>query len=572
MITELIELNGPQQLSVINDAKNEVDIEGRGTGKSYKIGWEINQIVRKMPRSITSITGRTYGQIYTRTLPSTLKFLEKLGYEKDKDFKIGGRPDKKLGFAEPYEKITKQGFDNFISFANGTGFMMLSQERAGSSRGPNLDREIVDEALTLNKERYDEEVSPANRGNEEYFGFKAPKRIKQHHGFRYVSSMPYTRDQMWLLRYGDYYKEEAGIQIFDIWNRIVKLQLQVIDAAISGDKRLFKDIWNETVRMKKQIAPFVSKDGLLFTLANAFDNVQNLGMSYITREYKKQTLLTFMIEILNWIIDKVEDCYYPLDSQKHIYYDAYNDDFIRGVAENSNWDADQLSTPDCRFDLDCDPNRPLEIVPDWGAKINLFSIGQERNYNFATKMVEPVDCVINEFSIKPQDAKSVPVDDLVDMFCDYYKEHPCRDLFYFRDRYGDHRQPNVKNSKPYNEQAIERLMKRGWRVTARVHRGMEPPQHDKYLMWANILKGNDPRYPKWIINGRNCKYTIISMNNTRVIERDGKFDKDKSSERKDKILPEEATHFGDAVDKRMWTKYGDILYQSGNSTFVSPRL
>lgn len=572
MITEIIELNAPQQLSVINDAKNEVDIEGRGTGKSYKIGWEINKIVRNMPRSISSITGRTYGQIYTRTLPSTLKFLEKLGYEKDKDFKIGGQPDKRLGFAEPYEKITKKGFENFISFANGTGFMMLSQERSGSSRGPNLDREIVDEALTLNKERYDEEVSPANRGNEEHFGFKAPKRVKQHHGFRYVSSMPYTREQMWLLRYGDYYMAEAGIPIFDIWNRIVKLQLQVIDAAIAEDKRLFKDIWNETVRLKKQIAPFVSKDGLLFTLANAFDNVQNLGMSYIIREYKKQSLLTFMIEILNWIIDKVEDCYYPLDSQRHIYYDAYNDDFIRGVAENSNWDADQLSTSDCRFDLDCDPNRPLEIVPDWGAKINLFSIGQERNYNFATKMVEPVDCTINEFHIKPNDAKDVPINDLVDMFCDYYKEHPCRDLFYFRDRYGDHRQPNAKNSKPYNEQAIERLERHGWRVEARVHKGMEPPQHDKYLLWSNILKGNDPRYPKWIINGRKCKYTIISMNNTRVIEKDGKFDKDKSSERKDTILPEEATHFGDAVDKRIWTKYGEILYRSGNSTFVSPRL
>ena len=377
---------------------------------------------------------------------------------------------------------------------------------------------------------------------------------------------------MWLLKFGDYYMQEAGIPVFDIWNRIVKLQIQLIESHKAADTRLFKDIRNETVRLKKKIAPFVSKDGILFTLANAFDNIDNLGMSYIAREYDKQNLLTFMIEILNWIIDKVEDCYYPLDSQRHIYYDAYNDDFIRGLAENSNWDADQLSTPDCRFDLDCDPNRPLEIVPDWGAKINLFSVGQERNYNFVTKLVEPVDCVINEFFIKPQTAKSVPVDDLVDLFCDYYKQHPCRDLFYFRDRYGDHRQPNVKNSKPYNEQAIERLEKRGWRVTTRVHKGMEPPQHDKYLLWLNILKGNDVRYPKVIFNGKNCKYTIISMNNTRVIEKEGKFAKDKSSERKDSILPEEATHFGDAVDKRFWTKYGNILYRAGNSTFVSPRI
>ena len=568
MITELLELNAPQQISVISNAKSEVDIQGRGTGKSYIIGWEMHQIIRTMPRSITSITGRTYGQIYTRTLPSTLKFLEKLGYQKDRDFKICGKPPRE--FLDPYETITK--YDNFISFANGTGFLLLSQEREGSSRGPNLDREIVDEALTLNKVRYDTEVSPANRGNEEKFGFRSPNPVLRHHGFRYVSSMPYTSDQMWLLKYGDYYLQEAGIPLFEIWNRIVKLQLLLISAYKEKDNRLFRDIWNETVRLKKQIAPFTSKDGILFTLANAFDNIENLGMGYIAQQYDQQNLLTFMVEILNWIMDKVEDCYYALDSSKHIYYDAYNDDFIRSLAENSNWDADLLSSPDSRFDLDCDPNRPLEIVPDWGAKINLFSVGQERNYNFVTKMIEPVDCIINEFFIKPQDAKNVPVDDLVDRFCEYYSHHLCKDLFFYRDRYGDQRQPNVKNSKTYNEQAIERFQKKGWKVFSKVHKGMEPPQHDKYLLWLNILKGTDPRYPKVIFNGRNCKYTLISMNNTRVVEKNGKFEKDKSSERKNSVLPESATHFSDAVDKRFWTKYGLILYQSGNATFVSPRI
>ncbi len=570
MINELIDLNPPQQLSVINDAKSEVDVHGRGTGKSYVIGWEMSQIVRTMPRSITSITGRTYGQIYTRTLPSTLKFLEKLGYEKDKDFIIGGKPSKKLGFIEPYEKITK--YDNFISFSNGTGFLMLSQERQGSARGPNLDREIVDEALTLNKQRYDEEVSPANRGNEELWGFKALQKhkVKQHHGFRYVSSMPYTREQMWLLKFGDYYMEEAGIQIFDTWNRIVKLQLQLIESHKASDKRLFKDIWNETVRLKKQIAPFVSKDGILFTLANAFDNIQNLGMSYIAREYEKQNLLTFMVEILNWIPDQIEDCYYHLDTQQHIYYDAYNDDYIRSIAENSNWDTALLENDDSRFDLDCDPSRPLEIVPDWGSKIALFSVGQERNFNFVTKRIEPVDCAINEFFVK-SNTPGVMIDDLVDKTCSYYRSHPTRRICYYRDRYGDSRQPNAKNSKTYNEQAIDRFAKNGWTVETKVHRGQEPPQHDKYLLWMNILKGKDPRYPKFIINGRKCKFTLISMNNTKVIDKDGKFEKDKSSERKNSILPEEATHFGDAVDKRIWTKYGHLINLS-QSTFISPRM
>ena len=566
MINEVVNLNTPQLFSVLCNAKSEVDIEGRGTGKSHKIGWEINQNVRNMPGSISSITGRTFGQIYTRTLPSSIKFLEKIGYEKNKDFKIGGKPPK--GWKSPYEVVTK--FENFISFANGTGFLMLSQEREGSSRGPNLDREIVDEALTLNKARYDSEVSPANRGNEEHFGRKSPNPIKQHHGFRYVSSMPYSQDQRWLLDYGKYYEEEAGIMLFDIWNRIVKMQLQLIDAKKKDDVKLFTSIWNEIVRLKKQITPFVSKDGVLFVLANAFDNIDNLGFSYILREYDKQSLLTFMIEILNWVIDKVEDCYYHIDPQKHVYYDAYNDDYIRGIAEDTDWDADKLESPGCQADLDCDPSKPLEVVPDWGSAINLFSVGQERNYNFATKIIEPVDCFINEFFNKPQNVNKVMITDLVEQFCNYYQNHPTRDIVYFRDKYGDSRNPNVKNSLSYNNQAIELFEKKGWRVEPRSHKGMEPPQHDKYLLWVNILKGEGPNFPKIIFNGKNCKYTLISMNNTKLIERNGKFNKDKNSEYSKKILPEEATHFSDAADKRIWTKYGNKLNRY-SSTFVNPR-
>ena len=567
LINAPVTLNNPQLLSVLNLAKSEVNIEGRGTGKSYKIGWEINQIVRTMPRSVTAITGRTFGQIYTRTLPSSLKFLEKIGYQKDLDYVIGIKPPS--GWIKPYETITK--YENFISFANGTGFLLLSQEREGSARGPNLDREIVDEAITLNKERYDQEVSPANRGNEEHFGKFSDNPIAQHHGFRYVSSMPFAQDQKWLLNFGSYYMEEAGVFLFDIWNRIVKMQIQLIEAKQSNDLQLFKNIWNEIVRLKHQISPFVSKSGVLFVLANAFDNIQNLGFSYLLREYEKQSMLTFLVEILNWIIDKVEDCYYHLDSTKHIYYDAYDDDFIRNIAADSNFDISTMNPVDCRYDLDCDPSRPLEVVPDWGAKINLFSVGQERNFNFATKIVEPCDCFINEFYNKPQEINKVMTTDLVDQFCAYYENHPTKRVIYFRDRYGDHRQPNIKNSISYNNQAIEYFKTKGWKVEPRSHKGMEPPQHDKYLLWMNILKSADSRFPKVVFNGKNCKYTLISMNNTKVIERNGRFDKDKNSERNNKILPEEATHFSDAVDKRIWTKYGNLL-NSKSSVFVDPRL
>lgn len=570
MIEEILHLNNPQLISVANNPARQVDIWGRGTGKSFVIGWEMNEINRTMPRAITSITGQTYGQLLTRTLPSTFKFLEQMGYKKYEEGKgghyvINQKPPK--SFLTPYEPVLK--YDNFISFSNGNGYLLLSQERIGSARGPNVDREIVDEALTINKERYDQETSPTNRGNEEHFGIRSKRPLKKHHGFRYVSSMPFLKEQRWLLEYGKYYEDERGIRLFEIWNRIVKLQLELISAYKRRETKYFKDVWNEVVRLKKLIIPFTSKDGLLFTLANAFDNITNLGMNYIVREYDKQALMTFLIEILNWVIDKVEHCYYAIDTQRHVYYDATNEAFIKSVAENTNYDFTKLEKHDSRFDLDCDPNAPLEITPDWGARIALFTVGQQRNYNFVTKIMEPVDCTINEFFVKPDESSGVMIDDLVDKFCEYYEHHIRKEVIFYRDRYGDHKQPNAKKSKPYNEQAIDRFARNKWRVTQHVHRGMEPPQHEKYLLWLNILKGDNPIFPKCIFNGKNCKYTLISMSNTSVREVNGKFEKDKRSEHQKNVLQEEATHFGDAVDKRIWTKYGDRLHRQ--STFVSPR-
>lgn len=568
-MNELIRLNKVQQTSVILAPKNEVDVWGRGTGKSFLVGWDVNTGIRMMPRGIFAVTGQTYGQLLTRTLPSTFKFLENLGYKKDEgkqnpgNYVICRRPP--AHFMDPLEKLMK--WDNIISFSGGNALLLLSQDRQGSSRGPNVEYEILDEAITINKQRYDEETSPTNRGNDELWGLKSKNPIPFHHGFHYVSSMPYTADQKWILDFGKYY-EEAGIRIFDIWNRVIRIQLQIIEAARSDNKKEFKDLWNETIRLKKQITPFVSKTGTLFTLSNAFDNLENVGFSYILREYEKQTLMTFLVEIMNMILDKVEDCYYHIDDQKHIYYHAINSSFIRDYAENTNWDFKKLGTPDSRFDLDCDAHSPLEISFDWGSSISLISVGQEKSWDFAANRKDRTDNFINEFYVKPNTSSKVMIDELIDDFCDYYKHHINKMVLFYHDRYGDNKLPNT--SKSFNEQAADRLNHNGWNVSHKLHRGQEPPHHDKYLLWGNILKESDPRYPRVRFNGDKCRYTLISMNNTQVIEKAGKFEKDKTSERRGSgVLPEEATHFGDAVDKRIWTKYGKRLLTG--STFVPAR-
>lgn len=544
------------------EAKNKIGIFSRGTGKSFIIGAEMDENIRTMPRGITTIAQATYGQALTKTLPSSFKMLEMLGYKrydpktKQGDYVVCRTPPD--GWYRPYEHLLS--YEHCITFSNGHAFYILTQD--GNSRGPNADFNITDEALTLDKEQFDQEVAPTNRGNEHIWGKLSLRPLKKHHGNLFMSSMPYEPKQKWLLEFAKYYEEERGIHLFDVWNRCVKLQMQLIEAKLSDDKSLFREIWNEVVRLRRTIQPFVSKDGTLFMLASIFDNIANVGMSYIINQYKVMNKLFFLIEILNYVIDKIDNCYYNLHDVNK-YYNATNDSFIRDFAENESFNWDALEQQDSRFDADCNPNKPIEICFDYGSSACFMEVAQPSNYDFATNTMYSnriVDNTINEFFVTPDDVEDTMVNSLVDKFCYYYRYHNCKVVEMYRDRYGDARRAN--SSKTYNEAAIARLQKHGWTVNIHTHRGMEPPQHEKYLLWSNITAEKDTRYPLKRFNATKCKYILVSMNNTRVKQINGRFEKDKSSERNGSILPQEATHFGDVIDKRVWTKYSDLMKSS----------
>lgn len=554
----------PAQLSfMLLKAKEKYAIYSRGTGKSFINGSEVDENVRTMPRGITTLAQATYGQALTKTLPSTFKMLEQLGYKrwdpktKTGDYVVCRQPPE--GWYRPYEQI--MDFSRCITFSNGHALYLLTQD--GNSRGPNADYNITDEALTLNKEQFDQEVAPTNRGNEHIFGKQSKDPIFKHHGNTFLSSMPYTPDQKWLLEPAQYYEEERGIRLFDVWNKIVRLQMQLIDAAIAKDSKLYKELWNETIRLRRTITPFVSSKGVLFILGSIFDNIANVGMSYITNMYRLMDKLTFMIEILNYYIEKIDSCYYQID-ERHVYYNATNDSFIRDFAEDNDYDWKKLAdNSDSRRDLDCEPNRPIEVTCDWGSAAAFMEVAQERNFDYVNKTlsIRPIDNNINEFFVKRDEVADTMINSLIDKFCHYYRYHPKKIVVFNRDKYGDSHRANSK--KTYNEHAVDRFIKHGWKVEQKTHHGMEPPQHDKYLLWSSILSETDQRFPKKRFNGTKCKYTLISMNNTRVVEDSkGRFAKDKRSERNKSILPEEATHFGDAVDKRIWIKYGNLILKS----------
>lgn len=201
----------PAQLSLmLLPAKTKYALMSRASGKSFITGYEIDENVRLMPRGITTVTQATIGQALTKTLPSAFKMLESLGYKRydpktqTGDYVVCRRPPE--GWYRPYEHVMNT--DYLISFSNGHCLYILSQ--ATNSRGPNADYNISDEALTLDKEQFDQEVAPTNRGNEHVFGRHSTRPLLKHHGNTFLSSMPYAPEQKWLLEPAAYYEEERG--------------------------------------------------------------------------------------------------------------------------------------------------------------------------------------------------------------------------------------------------------------------------------------------------------------------------------------------------------------------------
>lgn len=558
-----IPVNRTQMADRLLMPKNLILVCGRATGKSWGYGEKLDRIVRKMPGSTVGLVTKTYAMAYTGTLQSAVQALGSFGYVRDGNYVLGKKPP--AAWPDSLARIEKN--ENCITFSNGTKLVMFSQSEKGSVRGANLDFIFADEVLELDEEQFKKEAVPANRGNLEHFGKNAHHACYLHHGMHLTTSMPWTESGRWILKEADYYASQYGVRLFEVWNRMVALQMELLDTQTPAQ---FAECWNEIEQLRAMIPPRVSRDGTLFMLSNAFDNLSFLGLSYIKTMRENLTKTEFLIEVMNKYIDSVEGCFYALNAQKQIYYTALNEGAVRDTVARMGFNADSvLSLKSCAYDLDCDPNLPLEVCPDWGSAISLFVVCQTRKHEYdfskgaAIPIVRDADrgreyhYQINEFFEKPDENGTAVIERLCSRLVGYYAAHPTKTIYFFRDRYGDHRNPNVFNNKSYNQQAVDALRKHGWRVIERHHDGMEPPQNEKYLLWGDILQEGDKCPVRFRINGNRCRYTVISMNNAPVKESAGKFEKDKSSERSSsKTPPEEATHFSDAADKIIWTKYG----------------
>jgi len=517
----IVKINPIQLLFMMQKPKSATSIWGRGTGKSYIIAYLMHMIIKFMPRSTWSIGGRTFAQMLEITLLPTFYSLENFGYIKDIHFVVGKKPPDKLKFARPLKPTVK--FDYSITFFNGTTFQLLSQDR--NSRGGDVQGGIWDESLIIDWKKYDEHFVPTLRGFRDEFG-----HIPFYRGIFHFSSMPDTKEGARLLEKGNYYKED-GYDLDLIMKKLIKLQLAFID---TNDNRIRREIWQQIQEIRSKIVFYKDKNNHLYSEANAFDNLLNLGIEYLMDLRLNMLDLTFRIEVLNEKVAAILNGFYCNLTEDHLY-DAWNYSHI----DNLGFDKKKLAQKDCRFDGDLDKYKPLWLGIDPGTHINVAAVAQYHHSEIR---------FLKDFHVKSPGL----LKHLIQQFITYYEHHPKKHVKLSYD-ISSSSQQQYETNKTLIAQVKEDLQKAKWTVEI-LSQGKKLTHHQRYdlvndmYLQSNISDALKRKYPVLKYNRYNCHNLIIALGNVEIKMVGKEYKKDKSGERKPENDQLKEPHLTDAHD------------------------
>jgi hypothetical protein len=498
----------PKQLeSMAVGARDEYIIASRGFGKSEGIdGPRLIRNVFAMPRSAGALLSPTYGKLLRNTLPAVFTALERLGYKRNIHYVVGHKPPKILNYQKPI--IDPFNYDYVIAWFNGSIQHLLSFDRPMSANSMNLDYIMGFEAKFLDYEKIKNEVLPANRGNNNYFG-KCP----WHHGLLFTTDMPTTKSGMWIL------DKEKDMDP-DLIELIRSLYFE------------YKKTGNQKLRERKlrELNEF-RKHAVYYAEYDAFDNLEILGDDFIKNMHRDLPPLIFLTAILNKRLRKIANGFYSALNEKLHYYNSYDNSYL----ESLGYDTGKSTRETCLNDGDISKDLPLSIAFDYNAAINSLVCGQRIENREAR--------ALHSFFVKTPRK----LNDLVNLWCDYYDPLPHRDVVYYYDSTAIADTPLDADS--FADTIIKALTKRGWSVTP-VYIGQPMKHHLKHNYFDLALKG-DPDYLFPTFNQDNNEYLLIAMEQTGIKVGKTGFEKNKDPEKLPDTTenPDEfKTHITDAWD------------------------
>jgi len=515
-----LHFNKPQLRSMLVGAPVEYLIAGRGTGKTEGVlaPKTANVYFKTMPRATGVFLGATYNQLLTRTLPGLLFGWERLGYIQGVHFLIGKTPTDKWkkmwNWKGPYRPPLS--YQYFVSWFNGAGAHLVSQDRSGSSNGITIDWIIGDELKLINEEKLRTELLPANRGIIPEFA-----NNPYHHGMTFTTDMPVGTSGRWILEMEQKCDKKRVAEILKLQNVIYQLKKNYhqynkpIQATIDKQIAVLEQEINE-----------LRFNLLYFHEASTLENIHALGVDYIKQQMRDTTQFMFDTQILNIRPVKIEDGFYPdFDEEVHGYFAANH-----AYLDSLEYNFDKLNQIDCRRDGDLLPNQPLHIAIDYNRRIHPLVVSQ-----VSDKYINVINGLYVLYPLK--------LKDVLQKFVEYYAPHKRKVVYYWY----DHTAVGDMSDTRICDYVISYLRKAGW-VVIPMYTNKAPGHESKYRMYGDLLQNNGKYKYEFKINRENCDKLILSMYQAPAELRKDGFGKDKSSEKDNNFPAEESTHFSDALD------------------------
>jgi hypothetical protein len=539
---ELVKLhyNKPQLLVHLIMAQIIVCVWGRRTGKTEgpMADFTLHNI-HAMPRSNGFLSGTTYEQLLTRTLPPLIAAWERRGYYENVHFWVRKFPPAELKVPKAYRTPLKP--DHYIQWYNGSGIYLVSQDRPGTINGVATQWGAADEAKFQNYTKLREEALLTLSGCAEHFG-----HLSCYLSVMFCSDMPTTSKGTWLLDYAEQMDKDAVQLILQV-QQVRHQVLHELELDLSKKKRaklearleVLDDYLNE-----------LRKDLVYYCEASTLDNIHALGMAPIKAFKRTLNDIVFNTSVLNKRVLKVENGFYTLLDEDRHAYDAVNYEYL----DHLSIDYRNPAEADSRWDKDVNPLEPLDIAMDYNNAINSLVVGQGRpgRYN-----------MVNSLYVLGSDG--LLLRDVVKKFCAYYKHHQNKTVTYYYDHTAIAK--SASSNLSFADEVMSELRLNGWNVIER-YIGQAATHNSRYYLWSLALQG-DSRLPTWGYNRTRFAQAAISMQQAGVVKVGEVFKKNKNSERANSgVPPQESTHLSDAADTLLWGTQRAKIQRQENGDFV----
>lgn len=500
--------NRAQLEAMIIGAKNEYIIGGRGLGKSE--GFDARVLVRNifaMPKSTGALLSPSYAKLKTQTFPAIANALGRWGYRDGLHYYVGRKPPESANFPRPI--IQPFEWQNVIAFFTGAIIHMISFDRPMSTNSMSLDYVIGPEARFLSFDKLANEVTPAIRGNRQYFG-----DCPWHGGSFFSTDMPTGSRGVWLFKK----EEEMDAELI---LTIKRLYFAMQEYQKAGQQQRAAEM--------RQLLNRARREATFFKIYSALDNLELLGEEWFAKQARDLPPIVFQTAILSQRINNTTNAFYPSFDAERLCYTAPATTY----AVDAQFTEKNIEQ-DCRWDSDIDPTRPLEIAFDYNVSINTMVVGQRIGDELRT---------LRAMFVK----EPLSLGHLVEQFTRYYAYHPVREVVYYYDSTSVARAASVGYS--YADLVQKKLTEGGFIVTPiYINR---PIAHQLKFSYINSSFRGEGEYLRTRFNSEGCDCLITAIERTgSVINRWG-FGKDKHPEK----LPdtpefpnEYKTHITDAWD------------------------